>query len=249
MKVLVAIKRVVDPDVRVRPLADASGMDVTNAKMVMNPFCAVALEEAIRLKEQGLATDVLAVSIGSHSVQEQLRTALALGADRALQIESDTLHEPLAIAKVLHAIVQFEQPQLVLMGQQSADGDNAQTGQMLAALCGFPQGAFVSHVEFDGTEVRVTGETDIGIQTLVLELPAVITTGLRLNQPRCPTMPNIIKAYQKPLDVISIAALGLELKPRLQVLSIEAPKSRQQVLTLNTAAELVEKLRREAKVL
>ncbi|WP_062060468.1 electron transfer flavoprotein subunit beta/FixA family protein [Cellvibrio sp. OA-2007] len=249
MKILVAIKRVVDPGVRVRPLADGSGMDIASAKMAMNPFCEIAVEEAIRLKEQGLASEVVVVSIGQQTVQDQLRSALALGADRALHITTESILEPLAIAKVLHALVQKEQPQLVLLGKQSIDGDHNQTGQMLAGLCGYPQGTFVSHIECKGDEVWVTRELDGGLQTLALKLPAVVTTDLRLNQPRYPTMPNIMKARQKPLVVIPLAELGLSLQPRLQTISIDAPKARQQGIKVNSVAELVDKLRQEAKVL
>lgn len=249
MKILVAIKRVVDPGVRVRPLADGTGMDIANAKMSINPFCEIALEEAIRLKEQGLATEIVAVSVGSHAVQEQLRSALALGADRAIHITTDTPLEPLTIAKVLQSIVQQEQPQLVLLGKQSIDGDHNQTGQMLAALCGYPQGTFASRVEYKGGEIWVTRELDGGLQTLALKLPAVITTDLRLNQPRYPTMPNIMKARQKPLAVMQLSDLGLDLQSRLQIISIEAPRPRQQGIRVSSVTELVDKLRQEAKVL
>lgn len=254
MKILVAIKRVVDPGVRVRALADGSGMDIANAKMSMNPFCEIAVEEAIRLKEQklvaeSLATEVVVVSIGPQAVQEQLRSALALGADRALHINTDSPLEPLAIAKVLHVLVQQEQPQIVLLGKQSIDGDHNQTGQMLAALCGYPQGTFASHIECKGDEVWVTRELDGGLQTLALKLPALITTDLRLNQPRYPTMPNIMKARQKPLVVVPLAELGLDLQPRLQTLSIDAPRLRQQGIMVHSVTELVDKLRQEAKAL
>jgi electron transfer flavoprotein beta subunit len=254
LKILVAIKRVVDPGVRVRALADGSGMDIANAKMSMNPFCEIAVEEAIRLKEQGLAvegvdTEVVVASIGPQAVQEQLRSALALGADRALHINTDSPLEPLAIAKILHVLVQQEQPQIVLLGKQSIDGDHNQTGQMLAALCGYPQGTFASHIECKGDEVWVTRELDGGLQTLALKLPAVITTDLRLNQPRYPTMPNIMKARQKPLVVVPLAELGLDLQPHLQVLSVDAPRLRQQGIMVHSVTELVDKLRQEAKVL
>jgi electron transfer flavoprotein beta subunit len=254
LKILVAIKRVVDPGVRVRALADGSGMDIANAKMSMNPFCEIAVEEAIRLKEQGLAvegvaTEVVVASIGPQAVQEQLRSALALGADRALHINTDSPLEPLAIAKILHVLVQQEQPQIVLLGKQSIDGDHNQTGQMLAALCGYPQGTFASHIECKGDEVWVTRELDGGLQTLALKLPAVITTDLRLNQPRYPTMPNIMKARQKPLVVVPLAELGLDLQPHLQVLSVDAPRLRQQGIIVHSVTELVDKLRQEAKAL
>ena len=249
MKILVAIKRVVDPSVRVRPLSDGSGMDIANAKMSINPFCEIAVEEAIRLKEQGHATEVIVVSIGPQAVQEQLRSALALGADRALHIATDSLLEPLSIAKVLRALVLQEQPGLILLGKQSIDGDHNQTGQMLAALCGYPQGTFASQLEFKGSEVWVTRELDGGLQTHALAIPAVITARLRLNQPRFPTMPNIMKARQKPLGVIPVADFGLDLQPRLQILATEVPKSRQQGIKVNSVRELVDKLRQEAKVL
>lgn len=249
LKILVAIKRVVDPAVRVRPLADGSGMDISNAKMSINPFCEIALEEAIRLKEQGLATEVVVVCIGSHAVHEQLRSALALGADRALHINTESQLEPLCIAKVLHTLVQQEQPQIILLGKQSIDGDHNQTGQMLAALCGYPQGTFASRIECSGDEIRVTRELDGGLQTLALKLPAVITADLRLNQPRYPTMPNIMRARQKPLVGTELADLGLDLQPRLQILSVDSPELRQQGIKVNSVAELVGKLRQEAKVL
>lgn len=249
MKVLVAIKRVVDPDIRVRPLVDGRGMDIASAKMVINPFCEQALEEAIRLKELGLATEVLVVSIGTLAVQEQLRRALAMGADRALHIETEAPLEPLTVAKVLREIVRQEQPELILLGQQSVDGDHAQTGQMLAALCGYPQGTFVSHLEYKGDEVWVTSEANGFVQILALKLPAVITTGLRLNTPRSPTVMNLIKAQQKPLSLIPAATSGLDLQPRLNLISIETPSSRQQLVKVTRAAELVEKLRQEAKVI
>jgi electron transfer flavoprotein beta subunit len=224
-------------------------MDIVNAKMSINPFCEIAVEEAIRWKEQGMATEVIVASIGPQAVQEQLRSALALGADRAMHIATDNPLEPLAIAKVLHALVKKEQPQVILLGKQSIDGDHNQTGQMLAALCGYPQGTFASRIEFNGEEVWVTRELDGGLQTLALTLPAVITTDLRLNQPRFPTMPNIMKARQKPLAVIPVAEFGLDLQPRLQILATEAPKLRQQGIKVNSVSELVDKLRQEARVL
>lgn len=249
MKILVAIKRVVDSSVRVRPFADGSGMDIASAKMSMNPFCEIAVEEAIRLKEQGFASEIIVVSVGPQAAQEQLRSALALGADRALHINTDIILEPLAIAKVLHRVVEQEQPRIVLLGKQSIDGDHNQTGQMLAALCGYPQGTFASRIECKGDEVWVTRELDGGLQTLALTLPAVITTDLRLNQPRYPTMPNIMKARQKPLVVIPLAELGLNLQPRLKTLATEAPNVRQQGIKVKSVIELIDKLRQEANVL
>lgn len=249
MKILVAIKRVVAPGVRVRPLIDGSGMDIASAKMSINPFCEIAVEEAVRLKEQGVATEVVVVSIGSPAVQEQLRSALALGADRAVHINTDSTLEPLALAKLLKQVVLQEQPQLVLLGKQSIDGDHNQTGQMLAALCGYPQGTFASRIDCKEDEIWVTRELDGGLQTLALKLPAVITTDLRLNQPRHPTMPNIIKARQKPLVVIPLEDLGVNVQPRLQTLSVVTPKLRQQGVKVTDIVDLVDKLRQEAKVL
>lgn len=249
MKIVVAIKRVVDHSVRVHPLPDGSGMDTANAKMAMNPFCEIAVEEAVRLKEQGHASEIVVVSIGAPAVQEQLRSALALGADRAIHIQTEDSLEPLALAKVLHALVKQEQPQLVLLGKQSIDGDHNQTGQMLAALSGFSQGTFASKIEYKNNELWVTRELDSGLQTLALKLPAVITTDLRLNQPRFPTMPNIMKARQKPLAVIPVEDFGLALQSRLRILSVESPKVRKSGVRVQSIAELVEKLRQEAKVL
>ncbi len=249
MKIVVAIKRVVDHSVRVHPLPDGSGMDTANAKMAMNPFCEIAVEEAVRLKEQGHASEIVVVSIGAPAVQEQLRSALALGADRAIHIQTEDSLEPLALAKVLHALVKQEQPQLVLLGKQSIDGDHNQTGQMLAALSGFSQGTFASKIEYKNNELWVTRELDSGLQTLALKLPAVITTDLRLNQPRFPTMPNIMKARQKPLAVIPVEDFGLALQSRLRILSVESPKVRKSGVRVQSITELVEKLRQEAKVL
>lgn len=249
MKILVAIKRVVDPNVRVRPLADGSGMDIATAKMSINPFCEIAVEEAIRLKEQGLAAEVVVVSIGPAVVQEQLRAALALGADRAIHISTDDALEPLSIARLLKEIVVQEGPGLILLGKQSIDGDHNQTGQMLAALCNYPQGTFASKIQLMGDEVYVTRELDIGLQTLALCLPAVITTDLRLNQPRFPTMPNIIKARQKPLVSVAPADLGITLNLRVITESLVAPKSRPAGVKVNSVTELLEKLRTEARVL
>lgn len=249
MKILVAIKRVVDPGVRVRPLADGSGMDITTAKMSINPFCEIALEEAIRLKEQGIASEVVVVSVGPAVVQEQLRAALALGADRAIHISTDEALEPLSIARLLKEIVVQEQPGLILLGKQSIDGDHNQTGQMLAALCNYPQGTFASKIQLIGDEVHVTRELDSGLQTLALHLPAVITTDLRLNQPRFPTMPNIIRARQKPLASVAPADLGVTLNLRVITESLVTPKSRPAGVKVNSVAELLEKLRTEARVL
>jgi electron transfer flavoprotein beta subunit len=251
LKILVAIKRVVDPSVRVRPNADSSEMDVVGAKMAINPFCEIALEEAVRIKEQGLAQEVVVVTIGSQQAQEQLRSALALGADRAIHLETARQLEPLAIAKSLHKLVEREQPDLILLGKQSIDGDHNQVGQMLAALCGFGQGTFAFKLQFDQGQLQVTRELDAGLQVIKLKLPAVVTVDLRLNQPRYPTMPNVMKARQKPLELISLASLmnDVELAPRLERLSLQAPKSRAAGVKVASVAELIEKLRQEAKVL
>ncbi len=249
MKILVAIKRAVDPNVRVRPLPDGSGMDTATAKMSINPFCEIALEEAIRLKEQAVASEVVVVSVGPSNVQEQLRAALALGGDRAIHISTDELLEPLSIAKLLKAIVEREQPGLILLGKQSTDGDNNQTGQMLAALCNFSQGTFASKVQVIGEEAYVTRELDGGLQTLALRLPAVITADLRLNQPRYPTMPNIIKARQKPLAVIDAAELGGVAAVRVITEALATPKPRPAGKQLASVDELLEKLRQEVQVL
>ena len=249
MKILVAIKRVVDPGVRVRPLADGSGMDIATAKMSINPFCEIAVEEAIRLREQGIASEVVVVSVGPAVVQEQLRAALALGAVRAIHICTDEALEPLSIARLLKEIVAQEEPRLILLGKQSIDGDHNQTGQMLAALCNYPQGTFASKIQVIGDEVQVTRELDSGLQTLALRLPAVITTDLRLNQPRFPTMPNIIKARQKPLVSVAPADLGVTLNVRVITESLVAPPSRPAGVKVSSIAELLEKLRTEARVL
>lgn len=249
MKILVAIKRVVDPGVRVRLLPDGSGMDTASAKMCINPFCEIALEEAVRLKEQGKAREVVVVSVGPAVVQEQLRSALALGGDRAIHILTNDELDPLGVAKLLQAIVNRESPDLIFLGKQSIDGDNNQTGQMLAALCHYPQGTFASRIELNGAEVAVTRELDGGLQTLALQLPAVITADLRLNQPRYPTMPNIIKARQKPLEVFSPGELGVIPLLQLKTESLMPPAVRQAGVRVGSVDELLGKLRTEAKVL
>jgi electron transfer flavoprotein beta subunit len=249
MKILVAIKRVVDYNVRVRPNLAGTGMDISDAKMSINPFCEIALEEAVRLKEQGVATEIVVVSIGVSQTQEQLRSALALGADRAMLIQSDEALEPLALAKCLAVVVKQEQPSLVLMGKQSIDGDNNQTGQMLAGLCGWPQATFASKITLTATTAEVTREVDGGLQTLAMSLPAVITTDLRLNQPRYPALPNIMKARQKPLSVLSLVELGVDVRPRHRVISVEVPAVRKSGIKLASVQELIEKLTQEAKVL
>ena len=249
MKILVAVKRVVDYNVKVRPKSDGSGVDLNNVKMAINPFCEIAVEEAVRLKEKGVATEVVAVSIGDKTSQEQLRTALALGADRAILVESADELQPLAIAKLLNAVVAKEQPQLVILGKQSIDGDNNQTGQMLAALAGLPQGTFASNVAIEGDRVAVTREIDGGLQTVDLKLPAIVTTDLRLNEPRYASLPNIMKAKKKPLDTLTPADLGVDVTPRVKTVKVEPPAERKAGVVVKTVAELVEKLKNEAKVI
>lgn len=249
MKILVAVKRVVDFNVRVRPTSDGRAMDIANAKMSLNPFCEIAVEEALRLKERGIATEIVVVTIGSLQAQEQLRSALALGADRAILVTTDQLLEPLSVAKCLHALVKREQPQLILLGKQSIDGDHNQTGQMLAALCGYGQGTFASQLVIENDEALVTRELDGGLETLALRLPAVITTDLRLNQPRYPTMPNVMKARQKPLEQLTPEALGVTLDQRLTTLAVALPAVRKAGIKVESVDELMNKLRQEAKVI
>ena len=254
MKVLVAIKRVVDYNVKVRVKADNSGVDLANVKMSMNPFCEIAVEEAVRLKEKGVASEIVVVSIGPTAAQEQLRTALALGADRAILVEAvkeegaDELNS-LAVAKLLKAVVDKEQPQLVILGKQAIDSDNNQTGQMLGALTGFGQGTFASKVEVAGDKVNVTREIDGGLQTVALNLPAIVTTDLRLNEPRYASLPNIMKAKKKPLEVLTPDALGVATASTVKTLKVEAPAARSAGIKVKSVAELVEKLKNEAKVI
>lgn len=249
MKVLVAVKRVVDYNVKVRPKADGSNVELANVKMSINPFCEIAVEEAVRLKEKGVATEIIAVSIGPKACQEQLRTALALGADRAIQVEVEGDLEPLAIAKLLNGVVTEEKPDLVLLGKQSIDGDNNQTGQMLAALAGMSQGTFASEVAVEEGTVAVTREIDGGLQTVKLELPAVVTTDLRLNEPRYASLPNIMKAKRKPLDVKTPADYGVDTATRVTLVSVEPPAERKEGIKVADVAELVDKLKNEAKVI
>ncbi len=249
MKALVTVKRVVDYNVKVRPKADGSDVDIVNAKMSMNPFCEIAVEEAVRLKEQGIVSEIVVVSIGPQQSQEQLRSALALGCDRAILIDYSDPIEPLSIAKCLKKIVEKEQADLVLMGKQSIDGDNNQTGQMLAALLDRPQGTFASQVVINDGKVQVTREIDGGLQTVELELPAIITTDLRLNEPRYAALPNIMKAKKKPLEVLSVSELGIEMTQRVTTLSVEPPAQRQAGIKVANVDELIEKLKMEAKVL
>ena len=249
MKIIVPIKRVVDYNVKVRPLGDQSDVDLNNVKMAMNPFCEIAIEEAVRLKEAGTATEVIAVTVGKSDSQEQLRTALALGADRAILVESDSLLEPLAIAKALSKVIEAESPQLVILGKQAIDGDNNQTGQMLAALLNYGQATFASEISIDGDSASVTREIDGGLQTIKVSLPAIITTDLRLNEPRYASLPNIMKAKKKELDVQPIDAMGIDTAPRMELLSVELPAARQEGIKVESVEELVGKLKNEAKVI
>ena len=249
MKIIVPIKRVVDYNVKVRPLGDQSDVDLNNVKMAMNPFCEIAIEEAVRLKESGTASEVIAVTVGKSDSQEQLRTALALGADRAVLIESDSLLEPLGIAKALANVIETEAPQLVILGKQAIDGDNNQTGQMLAALLNYSQATFASEVVIDGDSASVTREIDGGLQTIKVSLPAIITTDLRLNEPRYASLPNIMKAKKKELDIKPVAEMGIDTSPRMELLSVELPPTRQEGIKVESVEELVSKLTNEAKVI
>jgi electron transfer flavoprotein beta subunit len=249
MKILVPIKRVIDYNVKVRVKPDNSNVDLANVKMAINPFCEIAVEEAVRLKEAGTATEVIVVSIGNKSCQEQLRTALALGADRAIQIDTDENLDSLNIAKLLQKTVEEEAPQLIFLGKQAIDSDNNQTGQMLAALTGMPQGTFASMVKVEGDKVNVTREVDGGLQTLTLNLPAIVTTDLRLNEPRYASLPNIMKAKRKPLAVKPAEDFGLDLAPRTKLIKVTPPATRQAGIVVESVDELVEKLKNEAKVI
>lgn len=249
MKILVPVKRVIDPYVKVRVKANQSDVETANVKMAVNPFDEIAVEEAMRLKEQGIASEVIVVSIGSDKCQETLRTAMALGADRAILVQLEDRFEPLNIAKILKAVVDKEQPQLVIMGKQSTDADNNQTGQMLAALLNWPQGTFASKVTMQDTSVEVTREIDGGLETLSLKLPAVITTDLRLNEPRYATLPNIMKAKKKPLETFTASDLGVEIKEHAQLVKVETPAERSAGQMVGSVSQLVEKLKDEAKVI
>jgi len=249
MKVLVAVKRVIDYNVKIRVKADNSDVDLTNVKMAMNPFCEIAVEEAVRLKEKGIATEIVVVSVGPKEAQEQLRTALALGADRAILVETAEKVDSLGVAKILSKLVEEEQPGLVVLGKQSIDSDNNQTGQMLGALTGLPQGTFASEVAVDGETVNVTREIDGGLQTVALNLPAIVTTDLRLNEPRYASLPNIMKAKRKPLDVKTPADLGVDVASKVKTLKVEPPAERSAGIKVGSVDELVEKLKNEAKVI
>jgi electron transfer flavoprotein beta subunit len=248
MKLLVPVKRVVDYNVKVRVKADGTGVETANVKMSMNPFDEIAVEEAVRLKEKGIVTEIIAVSIGPAQAQEQIRTALAMGADRGILVEAEGT-EPLAVAKILKAIVEREQPQVVILGKQAIDDDMNATGQMLAALLGWPQGTFASKVELADGAATVTREVDGGLETVKLTLPAIVTTDLRLNEPRYASLPNIMKARKKPIESLKPADLGVDATPRLTVLKVEEPPKRQAGRKVASVAELVDKLRNEAKVI
>ena len=249
MKVLVPIKRVVDYNIKVRPLNDESGVDLSNVKMSINPFCEIAVEEAVRLKEAGIASEIIAVTIGTQASQEQLRTALALGADRAVLIEVTENVEPLGIAKLLSKLCDQEKPELIILGKQAIDGDNNQTGQMLAALLGCSQATFASELKINDGVATVTREIDGGLQTITVNLPAVVTTDLRLNEPRYASLPNIMKAKKKELSVIDASSLGVDYASRLTTIKVELPPSRAAGVKVESVAELVNKLKNEAKVI
>ncbi|MBO6848597.1 MAG: electron transfer flavoprotein subunit beta/FixA family protein [Maricaulis sp.] len=249
MKILVPVKRVVDYNVKVRVKPDQTGVDLANVKMSMNPFCEIAVEEAIRLKEKGVATEIIAVSVGPAQAQETIRTALAMGADRGILVQTDDTVEPLAVAKVLKAIVGEENPDIVLLGKQAIDDDSNQTGQMLAALLDWPQGTFASEVAIADGKANVTREVDGGLQTVALQLPAVITTDLRLNEPRYASLPNIMKAKRKPIDTKAPADYGVDTAPRLEVLKVTEPPKREAGIKVESVAELVAKLKDEAGVI
>ena len=249
MKVLVAVKRVVDYNVKVRVKADKTGVETANVKMSMNPFDEIAVEEAVRLKEAGVATEIVAVSLGVQQCQETIRTALAMGADRGIHVLTDAELEPLAVAKLLKAVCDKEQPGLVIVGKQAIDDDCSQTGQMLSALLGWSQGTFASKVKIDGDKADVTREVDGGLETVTLKLPAVVTTDLRLNEPRYASRPNIMKAKKKPIDATSPADLGVDVTPHLTVLKVEEPPKRQGGKKVASIAELVDKLKNEARVI
>jgi electron transfer flavoprotein beta subunit len=249
MKVLVPVKRVIDSNIKARVKSDQTGVDLANFKMSINPFCEIAVEEAVREKEKGVASEVVAVSVGPAQAQETIRNALAMGADRGILVETSADPEPLAVAKLLKAVIEEEKPDLVLMGKQAIDGDNNATGQMLAALLGWPQATFASKIEIEGGKAKVTREVDGGLQTLEVDLPAVVTADLRLNEPRYASLPNIMKAKKKPIDVKDAASLGVDIAPRLTVLKVTEPAKRQAGVKLESAAELVAKLKNEAGVI
>jgi electron transfer flavoprotein beta subunit len=249
MKVLVAVKRVIDANVKVRVKADQSGVELANVKMAMNPFDEIGVEEALRLREAGIASEAVAVSLGGQACQETIRTALAMGADRGIHVHTDVELQPLAVAKLLKAVVEREQPGLVILGKQAIDDDCNQTGQMLSALLGWPQATFASKIKIEAGGAEVTREVDGGLETIRIKLPAVVTTDLRLNEPRYASLPNIMKAKKKPIDALTPDTLGVDPRPRLKVLKVVEPPKRQSGIKVKTVAELVDKLRNEAKVI
>ena len=249
MKILVPVKRVVDYNVKVRPLPDQSDVDLNNVKMSVNPFCEIAVEEAVRLKEKDIASEIIVVTVGQSDSQEQLRACLALGADRAILVETQSLLEPLAIAKCLVNVVHKENPDLIILGKQAIDGDNNQTGQMLASLLDYPQATFASELEIADNQAIVTREIDGGLQTIKVNLPTVITTDLRLNEPRYASLPNIMQAKKKTLDIISVEDMSIDVNNRLETLSVVLPEERQAGVMVESVSELVDKLKNEAKVL
>ena len=249
MKILVPVKRVVDYNVKIRAKADGSGVETVNVKMSMNPFDEIAVEEAVRLKEAGTASEIIAVSLGAQACQETLRTALAMGADRAILVQTDAELQPLAVAKALKAVVEREQPRLVIMGKQAIDDDANQTGQALAALLGWGQATFASKLVLEDGAALVTREVDGGLETVELKLPAVVTTDLRLNEPRYASLPNLMKAKKKPLETLNPADLGVEVTPRLKTLKVTEPPKRQAGIKVGSVAELVDKLKNEARVI
>ena len=249
MKVLVAVKRVIDYNVKVRVKADGSGVETANVKMSMNPFDEIAVEEALRLREAGTATEIIAVSIGMEKCRETIRTALAMGADRGILVQTDAEVEPLGIAKILKAVVEHEEPGLVIVGKQAIDGDHSQTGQMLSALLGWPQGTYAFRIALEGEALELTREIDGGLETVSLKMPAVLTTDLRLNEPRFASLPNIMKAKKKPIDVFTPEELNVDITPRVETLKVAEPPRRDAGVKVESVTELVEKLKNEAKVI
>ncbi|HUP93868.1 MAG TPA: electron transfer flavoprotein subunit beta/FixA family protein [Burkholderiales bacterium] len=249
MKVLVTVKRVIDPYVKVRVKSDGSGVELANIKMTMNPFCEIAIEQAVRMKEAGIVTEIVALSIGVPQCQETLRTAMAMGADRGILVEAPADVQPLAVAKVVKAIIAKENPQLVIMGKQAIDDDSNQSGQMVSALMGWPQATFISNVTVNGDHAEVTREIDGGLEKLTIKLPAVVTTDLRLNEPRYVTLPNIMKAKKKPLEMVKPEALGVDIAPRFKTLKVEEPPKRSSGIKVADVKELLEKLKNEARVI
>src|SRR5690242_10619945 len=249
MKVLVTVKRVIDPYVKVRVKSDGTGVETANIKMTMNPFCEIAVEQAVRMKEAGTVTEIVVVSVGTTQSQETLRTAMAMGADRSILVEAAGEVQPLAVAKLVKAVIEKEKPQLVIMGKQAIDDDSNQTGQMVSALLAWPQATFISKIEPKGDSAEVTREIDGGLEKLTIKLPAVVTTDLRLNEPRYVTLPNIMKAKKKPLEVIKPEALGVDITPRLKTLKVEEPAKRSAGVKVADVQELIAKLKNEARVI